>query len=31
MGSFQNRCMHMGKVAKVAQMHNPDVFMVGDY
>ena len=28
--SFQNRCMYIGKAAKVATMHNPDVFMVGD-
>ena len=26
--SFQNRCMYIGKAAKVATMHNPDVFMV---
>ena len=26
---FQNRCMYNGKAAKVATMHNPDLFIVG--
>ena len=28
--SFHNRCMYVVKAAKVATMHNPDVFIIGD-